>query len=406
MYRRTALTSLTSIILLALVSCNPNDYSNPDCPLGLRIIGVKTSPSQTLPEDIGIGGSENYIIYEYKADWGGQVFDLTAYLWDQSGGITYGTVAQLSGGIIGDANCHIAYITWDGKMTNPGNRRFSVPPGNYNMRLVYSYVSWSDWKALQVNHNSWDTDGDDISDAVEQENNKETGIGQTPIIDADGNTQTGWFVWNNVDYPRVISTTLLSSNILYPNRGMHDYSIAEGTVTSGSLHNGLRIAHASTGYSYNRGTDIIDTDNWGILELINLIEVVGRKWALLYPINPLLTTMDMSLGEGGDWTPDHTQHQKGLEVDLRYIRNDNSSGICDLYLEPGDPDGLANPADYSSSRTQDLVDIIASMPQVYTIIVHQNTNLRPDSKVTVDANINKHTDHMHVWLNDPDGASN
>jgi hypothetical protein len=243
-------------------------------------------------------------------------------------------------------------------------------------------------------------DGDSFSDAVEDENNGVTGM-QTPIIDENGFTQYGWYVRTNGDMPPIVPTTISSNNLLYRNRGTHDYSIARGTVTNGTLHNGLRIANAGMGYQYYSGAsgscDPPDSDNWATLELINLVERVGRSWQLQGHPN-LITSMDMSRAGGGPWIGQpgcsgHSQHQNGLEVDIRYIRSDNSSGPRDI---------MQQPALYSRSRTQQVVDMFLRLATGAGVTI-----ISGDQQLlgTVYDNSGQHDNHLHIWIADPDGPN-
>lgn len=72
-----------------------------------------------------------------------------------------------------------------------------------------------------------------------------------------------------------------------------DYSLAMKTPSSGILTNGLRIANSSTRYWYCYGGDPYDTDNWGTLELINLVERLAREWRRRYSDYPLITSIDI-----------------------------------------------------------------------------------------------------------------
>jgi hypothetical protein len=233
--------------------------------------------------------------------------------------------------------------------------------------------------------NGFDTDGDDISDAVEDENN---GIGG-PITTISYQGNNYYYNRNSADSPPLISTSTPWGDSLYVNRGTHDYSLARGTVSNGRLSNGLRIANSGTGYQYYRGGDPADTDNWAILELINFVERVAREWNRRYPGYPIITSMDMSRQTGGYFggNPPHTQHQNGLEVDVRYIRNDNSSDSVSI-----------TSAFYSRSRTQQVVDLFLELATGAGVTI-----LSADNQLQGVQFNAAHTNHMHAWITDPDG---
>ena len=308
---------------------------------------------------------------------------------------------QLLKGLVGPVVFNIPYdgesaFTWDGRVDAidvGSGRRIPTPPGAYRLG-IYTFDNLATVHVdVQIVSNSWDGDSDDISDAVEDEN---AGIGgPVTTIKYQGNT----YYYNRTDAnsPPQIPTTITNSNDWYENRGTHDYSLARGTETNGQLENGLRIANQGTGYQYYSGCDPPDSDNWGTLELIRLVEHVGRKWEAVYPSYPTTTSMDMSREGGGFWQgtpgcPGHDQHQKGLEVDARYIRNDNSSGPLNIIL---------NPNDYSPSRTQDLVNLFNSLGTIIVIF-----SADPQLSGTTFDGSGEHNDHLHIWIADPDGIIN
>lgn len=141
---------------------------------------------------------------------------------------------------------------------------------------------------------------------------------------------------------------------------------------------------ATRGYQYWRGGDPEDTDNWGTLELINLVERVAREWNRKYPSYPIITSMDMSKQPGGSFPP-HGSHQNGLDVDIRYIRTDNSSSG----VTPDDPL-------YSRSRTQQLIDLFFKFGNI--VLIYSDD--RQLQRITYEAN---HYDHLHIRIVDPDG---
>lgn len=280
-------------------------------------------------------------------------------------------------------------LLWDGKtIWHYGTKAIPVPVGDYTLAL---YVVGGSWKVhepvVSIVPNSWDTDLDDISDAVEDEN---AGVGGGPntVIIYQGNSHYNWFNKLSADYPPVIPVSLPPGDQFYPGRETHDYSLALGMPSGGTLMNGLRIANSGVGYQYYRGLDPADVDNWGTLALINLVERTGRDWVSSYPGLPALTTMDMSLEGGGYWS-DHDSHQNGLDVDIRYIRDDNSSDLVTIT----DPH-------YSRVRTQNLINILHRTYNNVVLIYSTDVQL---TGVTYDIN---HANHFHVRITDPDGISN
>ncbi len=288
------------------------------------------------------------------------------------------------------------YFYWDGKMTGSRDRKVPVPPGSYSVQLRYfDQVHKYEWHNITVNVNTWDIDNDNISNAIEDENAGNGGPVTT--ISYEGNTY--YYNKNSNTQPPVLPLDIPTSSAWYRNRGTHDYSLARGTVSSGTLTNGLRIANSGTGYQYWWGGDTPDTDNWGTLELINLVERVARAWRRLYPDYPLITSMDISKQNGGDWRPDHTSHQNGLDVDMRYIRNDNTANPFDFNnLQDYNPSQGINY--YNQTATQKLINLFLNSGAII-IFVDSRSNLSGSGVQEASG----HHHHFHVRIADPDGTN-
>ena len=96
--------------------------------------------------------------------------------------------------------------------------------------------------------NSWDTDGDGISNAVEN---------------------------NTANDSLNLNDTLWNDN---PSYALGDP--CNNDPNPGSLQGGLNMVDQGTGYwHYNPEND---TDDWGTLALINMIEGAGRNWSNRY----------------------------------------------------------------------------------------------------------------------------
>jgi hypothetical protein len=276
-------------------------------------------------------------------------------------------------------------VEWNGCYYN--FRKSPVPPGVYYMSIEMCNISsYSSYSSIRVIPNDYDSDGDNISDAVENEN--------TPATTQITYGSDTYYYGNDINFynPPIIPKLPLSDWEM--NVGTHDYTLASDIPKlpypppaneKGTLINGLRIANSGTGYQYERGGDAADTDNWGALELINLIEKVARKWNTSYPSYPVITSMDMSK-EGGGYFHPHDSHQKGLDMDMRYIRSDNSSG------------GVTtdNISLYSRTRTQELINLLFQLGNI-VLIYSDDTQLQG---ITYDAD---HNNHFHVRIADPDG---
>ena len=145
----------------------------------------------------------------------------------------------------------------------------------------------------------WDSDGDGISDAVEAANRKYADV-RTGRCDADPTRSNG------------------------------------GRAQSGVVPL-LNLPDRGTGYMHFRGTDGLDSDDWGTLALINCIEATGRALA---PDGITIGVGDLSRRGGGRFLP-HTNHQNGLDVELRYVRKDRKDLPLDLRFQLDDYDKAA-----------------------------------------------------------------
>jgi len=112
----------------------------------------------------------------------------------------------------------------------------------------------------------------------------------------------------------------------------------ENTIdaASGKLRNGVLLPTEGMGYRHDYGYDPYNSDNAGTLELINVLEEVGRKWMDKHPEGPRIIYGDLSRPGGGqfmDIAPGgaemggvqrYAAHQNGLDVNVRYMRSDFS----------------------------------------------------------------------------------
>lgn len=229
---------------------------------------------------------------------------------------------------------------------------------------------------------AWDTDCDDISNAVES---------------------------NSANSHHFLSLTVKNTN----------NSRAHGPTGSGGwLESGFNLPDQGTGYFHYRGTDPPDYDDWGVLHLINLFEASGRTWnkkatncgqwgstwcsrRLQYGVG------DTSLRNGGQFPP-HATHRNGLDGDLRYHRRNTTSdeGTADVCTT--DQHDLAS--------TLDLVNILISefaynkqTGKVVQLIINQCVGItdgNPNDHFVITKAATDHKDHFHIRIEDPDGTSN
>ena len=151
------------------------------------------------------------------------------------------------------------------------------------------------------NMSSFDTDGDGISDPVER-NNKENNYADLEIGRCDDD----------------------------PSRPI-------GPPDNGDLQGGLNLPDRGTGYRHFLGTDAIDEDDWGTLQILGCLEAVGRA---VEGMGIQLGVGDISLRFGGAFPP-HASHQNGLDADLRYVRKDRQNSPLDLRFQLDEYDAEA-----------------------------------------------------------------
>jgi hypothetical protein len=391
-----ACTLLTLIVLLLHANGCHNNSPEDYCAQSPHVVKILGTYYGARSNPGIVSGASNMIVLEWKLNYTyGENAWLSLYSDD-------GTFLQLIGPTVTlqlrADECQKDSIPWDGRVYAAGynTRTRPIPLGRYKIEAHIGL--WrSDKFTVQVRANAWDQDGDDISDAVEGENNKTTGIGQTPIIDENGATQTGWYVSSDASLPRIITTTIQQTNPLYVNRGMQDYSLALGSASIGSLHNGLRLAHESTGYYYFRGADPIDTDNWAVLHTLNHIERVGRQWSTSYPNSVKMGVGDISLSGGGYWQ-DHPggTHQRGLDVDMRYIRADN--------LPESFSFNHNQQSEFDSQKTYGLLQLFVNAG-ARRIIVDARTGFAGTSVIVLETpGAGSHYNHFHVEFWNPNGT--
>ena len=225
----------------------------------------------------------------------------------------------------------------------------------------------------------WDSDGDTISTNTEQNTANKTAFGGFYNFDV-----TKWDL---------------------------NLSQARGDPSgTGSLFMGMNLKDFGTGYNHYYGTDGIDVDDWGTNHLLRLIEAVGREWGDLLP--PRWQPGDMSLKPGGEfcWTNSsgqrecHALHRRGLDVDVRYVRNDDFEQPLDICTDPPSPNNK-----YDLAETKVLIDFFLRLgngedgkPRIVEIYIDKNASGH-DHPLFIDAS--GHCNHFHVRIADPDGIN-
>ena len=137
-----------------------------------------------------------------------------------------------------------------------------------------------------------------------------------------------------------------------------------------------------------------------------MIEGTGRAWYDNYWSPPRIGIGDLSWGNkdtqefGGPW--DHACHQNGLEVDIRYVRNDT----LELPLNLGDTTQIQY---YDLAGTIALIVWLFQNSNSNKIIISPYSNLDLSDldvdTVVYDSN-GWHDNHFHLRIEDPDGTGN
>jgi len=155
----------------------------------------------------------------------------------------------------------------------------------------------------------------------------------------------------------------------------------------GKLLNGVLLPTEGIGYRHDYGYDPYNSDNAGTMELINLLEDVGRKWMDKHPEGPRIIYGDLSRPGGGqfmDIAPDgarvlegvqrYAAHQNGLDVNIRYMRNDFSEDPpFDFVLSNNTHNERDNRYEteegYHEEYTRELINFFLEQDEVEVIFV-------------------------------------
>lgn len=218
----------------------------------------------------------------------------------------------------------------------------------------------------------------------------ETPQNANPAWDTDGDTISNAVELNSANDYLDLDTAVWDANP----------TISHLCPCSGSIINALNLVNNGTGYWHNPGDDAIDTDDWGVLALINMIEGAGRRWYAEGQTPPRLTVNDLSRGNaatqqfGGYFSP-HSCHQNGLEVDVRYVRKDNQEAGLDI--------AGADSAQYDTTATCALITYLLANADVDSIFID---TIHAGLIYPLFRHASGHSDHFHVRILDPDGTNN
>jgi len=123
---------------------------------------------------------------------------------------------------------------------------------------------------------------------------------------------------------------------------------------------------------------------YGIAETIRALQQIGATWASSAPAGPRIGVGDISL-QGGGPISGHASHQRGVDVDLRLMRNDGRE-------EPT----VYQSAQYSRPLTQRLINIIRANGVLRVQYIFFN-----DPQATGVSPWPNHDNHLHVRFYNP-----
>lgn len=149
-----------------------------------------------------------------------------------------------------------------------------------------------------------------------------------------------------------------------------------GTVTPPSS-GGINTALPASGpgfYSYTS-----PSKRYGLAKTVRAIQAVAAAWQRAHMRGPRLGIGDISL-QGGGPMPGHSSHQKGIDVDIRPVTNNDKDEPTTIYS-----------SNYSRELTQELVNRLRSngIATVYSILFN-------DRRVTGVSPWEGHDNHLHV----------
>jgi len=188
---------------------------------------------------------------------------------------------------------------------------------------------------------------------------------------------------NNLLSPVIQNSQDPSKNLGRPYGDFLDnYEIQNHTDTMpGQLINGVLLPTEGVGYRHDFGADPYNSDNAGILTLINLLEDIGREWFLRHPEGPRIVYLDLSRPGGGQFmdiggqSPEqfHAAHQNGLDVNVRYMRKDKSENLFDFVSSNGKgkerDNSIEEIAGYDPKLSTDLINMFLGDERVSTVAI-------------------------------------
>jgi peptidoglycan hydrolase-like protein with peptidoglycan-binding domain len=147
-----------------------------------------------------------------------------------------------------------------------------------------------------------------------------------------------------------------------------------GTPSSTNKVNAQLPASGTGFYSYAPSSR-----RYGIAETIRALQQLSSTWAAGHPSGPRIGFGDISL-QGGGPISGHASHQKGVDVDVRLMRNDGRE-------EPT----VYQSANYSRALTQQLIDLIRANGVLRVQYIFFN-----DPQARGVSKWPNHDNHLHV----------
>ena len=135
---------------------------------------------------------------------------------------------------------------------------------------------------------------------------------------------------------------------------------------------------------YNYGTPGNGQGQYGLPSTMEMIGEAGSRWQATGA--PPFGVGNISLPGGADFSPDHTDHRNGSQIDIRPMRSDGQRAGVQWNL-PDQPN-MVNP-DYDRNSTQSLVDTLWSTGGVRNIFFN-------DPQIKGVTPYPGHDTHLHV----------
>jgi peptidoglycan hydrolase-like protein with peptidoglycan-binding domain len=127
---------------------------------------------------------------------------------------------------------------------------------------------------------------------------------------------------------------------------------------------------------------------YGLPETIRALQNIAAAWYISHPQGPRIGIGDISF-QGGGYMPPHKSHQKGVDIDIRLMRNDGVEGGT-RYQNP----------EYSRALTQELVNLIRANNVLSVRYIFFN-----DPQVRGVRKEAGHDNHLHVRFCAPNDLS-